>query len=166
MAAAVTRAAGYRRIDAPLRQRVQPTALKNSPPGRWRAQGRISRFNARPNEKDDLAPGPDQPGATLHRTLQEFTDRHWRPRKFAKNPVVFGQEPGRDLSQSREQWPILLAAIGWRGPLVTGWRSDALPRCLGRSIGCGAGGRNRERLARARLGLCERDLLRLLIATW
>src|SRR5262249_20091434 len=43
MAAAVTRAAGYRRIDAPLRQRVQPAALKNSPPGRWRAQGRISR---------------------------------------------------------------------------------------------------------------------------
>src|SRR5262249_16695393 len=71
MAAAVTRAAGYRRIDAPLRQRVQPTALKNSPPGRWRAQGRISRFNARPNEKDDLAPEagrrPTSNSARIHR---------------------------------------------------------------------------------------------------
>src|SRR5215472_18596044 len=125
-------------------------------------------LTARP-ERQRRFPRPIQiewTGRRLHRTLQEFTDPHGRPRKFAKNPVVFGQEPGRDLSQSRDQWPILLAAIGWRGPLVTGWRSDALPRCLGRSIGCGAGGRNRERLARARLGLCERDLLRLLIATW
>src|SRR5262245_42777045 len=97
--------------------------------------------------------GPTLAGRRLHRTLQEFTDRHWRPRKLAKNPIVFGQEPRRDLFESREQWPILLAAIGCRGPLVTGWRSDALPRCLGRSIGCDAGGRNRERLARARLGL-------------
>src|SRR5215467_9275737 len=164
MAAAVTRAAGYRRIDAPLRQRVQPTALKNSPPGRWRAQGRISRFNARPNEKDDLAPGPNPPGAALHRTLQEFTDRHWRPRKFAKNPVVFGQEPGRDLSQSREQRPFLLAAIRCHSSAIPDWRLDALPRRLRRRIECDTGWRDRQRLPRARLGFRERALLGLLIA--
>src|SRR2546430_9173779 len=115
---------------------------------------------------DDSPAGSVSTGRRLHRTLQEFTHRHWRPRKLAENPVVFGQEPGRDLFESREQWPILLAAIGCGGPLVTGLRSDSLPRCLGRGIGCDAGGRNRERLARAGLGLCERGLRRLLITTW
>src|SRR4029450_642843 len=138
--AAVTRAAGG---SKPRRS--------TNPPDRWRAQGRGSRFNARPKEKDDLAPGPNQPGAALHRTLQEFTDRHWRPRKFAKNPVVFGQEPGRDLSQSREQRPFLLAAIRRHSSAIPGWHLDTLPRRLRRRIGCDAGWGDRQRLPQARL---------------
>src|SRR5215813_10023859 len=111
-----------------------------------------------------LAPGPNQPGAALHRTLQEFTNRHWRPRKFAKNPVVFGQEPGRDLSQSREQRPFLLAAIRCGSSAIPDWRLDALPRRLRRRIGCDAGWRDRQRLPRARLRFRERALLGLLTA--
>ena len=103
-------------------------------------------------------------GRRLHRTLQEFTDRHRRPRKFAKNPVVFGQEPGRDLFQSREQRPFVLTAIHRHRSTIPDRCLDARPgRPRGR-IGCGTGWRDRERLARARLGLCERALLRPLIA--
>src|SRR5262249_58539974 len=99
-------------------------------------------------------------GAALHRTLPEFTDRHWRPRKFAKNPVVFRQEPGRDLSQPREQRPFLLAAIRRHSSAI---RLDALPR-LRRRIGCDTGWRDRQRLPRARLRFRERALLGLLLA--
>src|SRR5262249_3837140 len=94
----------------------------------------------------------------------EFTDRHWRSRKFAKNPVVFGQEPGRDLSQSREQWPFLLAAIRCHSSTIPDWRLDALPRRLRRRIGCDAGWRDLQRLAPARRDFRERPLLGLLIA--
>src|SRR5262249_23898400 len=95
----------------------------------------------------------------LHRTLQEFPDRHRRPRKLAKNPVVFGQEPRRDLFEPREQRPFRLAAIRCQSSIIAGWRL-----CLTRRIGCDAAWRDRQRLARVCLDFRERALLRLLIA--
>src|SRR5215470_13549976 len=64
-----------------------------------------------PDDKDDVPARPQSTERCLHRALQKFTDRHRRPRKLAKNPVVFGQEPGRDLFESREQRLFLLTAI-------------------------------------------------------
>src|SRR5215510_1233462 len=102
----------YRRITE-LRQRVQPQCSHNRGADGTRKSAAAAIKRPDPKDKDDFPARSkiEWPGRRLHRTLQEFTDRHRRPRKFAKNPVVFGQEPGRGLLQSREQRPFVLTAM-------------------------------------------------------